>query len=252
MLRWFDHWLKGKETGLDDEKPVKLFIVGTERVEGGRRLAGARHRWTPFYLHRGGLLSEHEFWPSEGGTTWEDSPFFHGEAVWTTPAMVENMEICGPMALNIWASTTDTEALFFASLILVDGRRHARVADARLAARLPATARPKASKPWWPVQSARQARAAEAERDHRIQHRHQRLWRAPQGRRAAGLRLKSADDEKPMSTSEVSSMGHLWRRSASHVTVHHDADHPSHLLLPVTKGNVVGTFISGGKLPGEG
>ena len=47
------------------------------------------------------------------------------------------------------------------------------------------------------------------------------------------LRLKSADDEKAMSTSEVSSMGHLWRRSASHVTVHHDAEHHFELFAAV-------------------
>jgi uncharacterized protein len=31
--------------------------------------------------------------------------------------------------------------------------------------------------------------------------------------------------------------------------VHHNADNPSHLLLPITRGNRIGTFISGGKLP---
>jgi hypothetical protein len=31
--------------------------------------------------------------------------------------------------------------------------------------------------------------------------------------------------------------------------VHHDAEHPSHLLLPITRGNVLGTFVSGGRLP---
>ena len=46
-----------------------------------------------------------------------------------------------------------------------------------------------------------------------------------------------------------SGVGHVFRRTAAHITVHHDAEHPSHLLLPITKGNVVGTFISGGKLP---
>jgi hypothetical protein len=32
------------------------------------------------------------------------------------------------------------------------------------------------------------------------------------------------------------------------VTVHHSSNYPSHLLLPITKGNRIGTFISGGKL----
>jgi len=32
------------------------------------------------------------------------------------------------------------------------------------------------------------------------------------------------------------------------VTIYHDADHPSHLLVPVTRGNRIGTFISGGNI----
>jgi len=43
-------------------------------------------------------------------------------------------------------------------------------------------------------------------------------------------------------------MGHLWRQSASRVTVYHNSEFPSHLLLPVTRGNRIGTYMSGGKL----
>jgi hypothetical protein len=30
--------------------------------------------------------------------------------------------------------------------------------------------------------------------------------------------------------------------------VYHHADYPSHLLLPITRGNRIGTYMSGGKL----
>jgi hypothetical protein len=33
------------------------------------------------------------------------------------------------------------------------------------------------------------------------------------------------------------------------VTIHHNHDCPSHLLLPITKGNRLEMFFSGGKLP---
>jgi hypothetical protein len=36
----------------------------------------------------------------------------------------------------------------------------------------------------------------------------------------------------------------------SRVTVYHNEDHPSYLLLPVTKGNILNTYFSGGKFPG--
>jgi uncharacterized protein len=31
QLRWFDHWLKGIDTGIMDEEPVRLFVMGEER-----------------------------------------------------------------------------------------------------------------------------------------------------------------------------------------------------------------------------
>ena len=35
----------------------------------------------------------------------------------------------------------------------------------------------------------------------------------------------------------------LWDQTPKTIMVYHDADHPSHLLLPITRGNVVETFI---------
>ena len=40
--------------------------------------------------------------------------------------------------------------------------------------------------------------------------------------------------------------GHLLQQEPSWVSVHHDADHPSVVHLPVTSGNRIGTFMSGG------
>jgi predicted acyl esterase len=64
-----------------------------------------------------------------------------------------------------------------------------------------------------------------------------------------GIKIKSADDEIPRNSLEAAATGHLIRRTGSHVTIYHDADHPSHLLLPITRGNRIGTYISGGQLP---
>jgi putative CocE/NonD family hydrolase len=75
-LRWFDHWLKQIDTGVMDETPVRIFVMGTGsgrkiydvlgatgridhggywRSEGEWPLARARD--TAFYLHPGGELS---------------------------------------------------------------------------------------------------------------------------------------------------------------------------------------------------
>src|SRR5262249_34247112 len=69
-LRWFDRWLKGIENGVEREAPVKIFVMGggdgRKSAEGRLRHGGrwrdeesfplARTRFTPYYIHAGGVL----------------------------------------------------------------------------------------------------------------------------------------------------------------------------------------------------
>ena len=65
QLRWFDHWLKGADNGVDTEKPVRIFVLGTNtwRDENDWPLPDTQYR--PYYLHgalggdaQAGLLSD--------------------------------------------------------------------------------------------------------------------------------------------------------------------------------------------------
>lgn len=53
-IRWFDHWLKGAENGVEQDKPVKLFIMGPDiwREEDDWPLPDTRFR--SYYLHSAG------------------------------------------------------------------------------------------------------------------------------------------------------------------------------------------------------
>jgi predicted acyl esterase len=64
-----------------------------------------------------------------------------------------------------------------------------------------------------------------------------------------GIKIKGADNDPAKNYLELVGIGHVSSATASQVTVHHSSNYPSHLLLPITKGNRIGTFISGGKLP---
>jgi putative CocE/NonD family hydrolase len=69
--RWFDHWLKGVNNGIDREPPVRIYVMGggdAHKTPEGRIFVGGHwrdeHEWplarthsTPFYLHAGGVLS---------------------------------------------------------------------------------------------------------------------------------------------------------------------------------------------------
>jgi putative CocE/NonD family hydrolase len=70
-LRWFDHWLKGIDNGVDREPPVRIYVMGggdAHKTPEGRIFVGGHWReeneWplaravpTPYYLHTSGRLS---------------------------------------------------------------------------------------------------------------------------------------------------------------------------------------------------
>jgi len=69
--RWFDHWLKGMDNGVDRDPPVRIYVMGggdAHKTPEGRVFVGGHWRdeqeWplartvaTPYYLHSGGVLS---------------------------------------------------------------------------------------------------------------------------------------------------------------------------------------------------
>jgi putative CocE/NonD family hydrolase len=54
ILRFFDRWLKGNRNGIDEEKPVYVFVTGANewRAEDQWPLPGTKQ--VPFYFHSGG------------------------------------------------------------------------------------------------------------------------------------------------------------------------------------------------------
>ncbi|MBX3014334.1 MAG: CocE/NonD family hydrolase [Caldilineaceae bacterium] len=53
-LRWFDYWLKGIDTGLMSEPPLRLFVMGANVWRNEQEWPLARTVWTPYYLHSNG------------------------------------------------------------------------------------------------------------------------------------------------------------------------------------------------------
>jgi predicted acyl esterase len=248
-LRWFDYWLKGIDTEIMDEPPIQLFIQNTGEWKAAYEWPLPETRWTEFYLHKDGLLSEHEIFPDETASTFKDTAEERDSLTFVTPPMVENTEVCGPMVLNLYASTTDTEVLWFVNFLEIDPMGHERVLTRGWLRGSQRRIDPVKSLPWQPY------------------HPHDRrepltpgqvyefnieiiptgvLFKA--GSRFA-VRIKAADkDDKPADFLDNHGLGHLWRETPAEITVHHSNQYPSHLLVPITKGNRIGTFMSGGVL----
>ena len=141
MIRWFDYWLKGIDTGIMDEPPITIYVQGANgkwRCE--KEWPIARRKETVFYLHPEGAL---ESKPYEGKD--ESVSFDHNATVgttfisdgglgiprgfpldqradealsltYTTGPLPEDTEITGAPILKLFASTSVDEGVFVAKL----------------------------------------------------------------------------------------------------------------------------------------
>ncbi len=149
QLRWMDYWLKGIDTGILDEPPVKLEIRtgGSEkpypfRTENEWPLA--RTRWTKHYLRiekeqghdemavEGTLATEAPkaagklSYPASGVTragvaSGSSLSTTHGGAgrlgvSFQTEPMAADTEITGPIVMNLWVSSTTEDMDVFITL----------------------------------------------------------------------------------------------------------------------------------------
>jgi len=153
QLRFFDHWLKDKNTGIMKEPPVKLLI----RTGGGKNYQWrhenewplARTQWTKFYL-RPEKQRSRKGEPAEGVLNTEAPKARRAlaypasamtkagvaSASWTstalagslprlgvsfeTAAMRANTEITGPINLVLWVSSSTEDMDIFATIRNID------------------------------------------------------------------------------------------------------------------------------------
>ena len=249
-LRWFDQHLKGVDTGVSEEPAVRVFVPGHASWIASDEWPLPETRWTPFNLHARGTLSEHEFFPEEGGTSFEHSYNTAGSATFTTPRLVERTTVVGPVVLDLHGSTTDDEVLWFASLWDLPPNGEPTILTRGWLRGTLAAVDEDASQPW--------------EYRHRFSERTEVVPGAVQRYRinltsmshsfAPGHRMMlkiACSDNEPTYGPHVMGTGRLTRTAPAWVTVHHNVKHPSCVYLPVIDGNVIGTFMSDGELAGR-
>jgi len=247
-IRWFDYWVKGIDTGIMNEPPVRIFVMGTNEWKASDDWPLPETRWTPFYLHEDGLLSEHEHWSHEGSDSFEESPWMRGHVQYATPPLVENTEIVGPIALKLYAATTDTDVNWIVSLLVIDSTGKERLLTKGWLKGSHRELDMQKSKPWEPIHTHAKSEPLVPgtiyEFDIKLVPTGV-LFKA--GSRIA-LKIRCVDDD-PSNPLELAATGSLPRTAVARVTVFHNDECPSYLLLPITKGNVLNTFLSGGVYP---
>src|SRR5579872_5358461 len=162
QLRWFDHWMKGIDTGMLREAPIKLFVMGANVWRDEQEWPLARAVDTHFYLHSDGQANTLQ---GNGGLSTEapgDEPFdqynydpanpviTHGGAllmspeyrpgpfdqtpvemredvlVYSTPALEQDVEVTGPIIVHLWAASSAPDTDFVARLVDVHPNGYAQ------------------------------------------------------------------------------------------------------------------------------
>lgn len=148
MARWFDGWLKSTPEPRANEAPVKIFVMGENRWRDEQEWPLARARETSFYLHSkggantrdgDGTLSttspaeepgdQYTYDPRDPVPTgaaggYSRSPSDQREAerrrdvlVYTSEPLTRDLEVTGPIALELWISSSVPDTDFTAKLV---------------------------------------------------------------------------------------------------------------------------------------
>ncbi len=161
QIRWFDHWLKGDDNGVDTEAPVKLFIMGLDQWREEQDWPLPDTQWHKYYLDSDGqatadggklssdmptraALDSYVYDPSDpvptvGGATFLPGLFVAANAgprdqqvvesrsdvlCYTSAVLEQELEVTGPVTLVLYVRSSAPDTDFTGKLVDVypDGR----------------------------------------------------------------------------------------------------------------------------------
>jgi len=263
QLRWHDHWLKGEENGVEQDKPVKIFVMGLDqwRDEDDWPLPDTQYR--PYYLHSGGHANS----ATGNGTLSPDAPAEEPEDVYlydprhpvptvggailidlapvegprdqravevredvlcySTPVLEKPVEVTGPIALVLYISSSARDTDFTGKLVNVypDGRAEI-LTDGILRARY--------------RESFTEAKLLEPGQIYELR---LDLWATSNLFKAGHrIRLEVSSSNFPRFDRNTNTGGVIERQTEKDLVqavnrIYHDAAHPSHLILPIIERN---------------
>lgn len=112
VLRWYDYWLKGADSGIMDEPRVKIWVMGANRWRYSDEWPLKEIRWRKLYLDSWERLRWTPFTPaSRDGMDAPDCfvqmPLSQTRRVqklaYMTDPLPDDIEITGPLSLHFWA-----------------------------------------------------------------------------------------------------------------------------------------------------
>jgi len=254
LLRWYDHWLKGIDTGFMSEPPVRIFVMGANRWRDEHEWPPARAKTVKYFLHGRGransLYGDGSLSTAEPGDEPQDHytdqperpvPFITEPTfaqiggpddyrpverrddvlVYTTRPLADDTEVTGPVRVRLYAGSSATDTDFMAKLLDVwpDGYAQ-RLCDGMVRARFrEGMERPRLIEPG-------HVYAYDID-----------CWNTCQVfKKGHRIRLEVASSAFPKYDRNPNSgapLGKSTEMRTADQTVYHDRNQPSHLLLPV-------------------
>ena len=256
-LRWYDYWLKGLQTGIDKEPPIEIFVMGANRWRFEYEWPLERTRWTKLHLRSqghansatgGGRLDTGEPPTSEKPDTFIYDPAnpvytMGGQMsthtkiwgakdrseiqnredilVFTTEPLDEDTEVTGPVELILYAASNVVDTDFTATLTDVhpDGRAIHICEGIRRASFRESLEHPT------PIEPGKVYRYTIS------------LWETSMVFRAGHrIRLEVSSSNFPRYARNLNTgapLGTTAEMKGARQTIYHDAEHPSHLVLPI-------------------
>ena len=126
VVRWYDHWLKGIDTGIEDEPPIEIEVRG-KGTQFEHEWPLARTEWKRLYLGRWGALRDAPESNVVRGDVYVQQPIVYTREVskrcYETRPLTEELDVIGPLAVELYASidATDTNWIISVSDVAPDG-----------------------------------------------------------------------------------------------------------------------------------
>jgi predicted acyl esterase len=120
VVRWYDHWLKRIDTGVMDEPPIRIFVMGSNVWRSEREWPLERTAWTTLYLRASGGLSREPEPAEESSDSFVQRPLAETTEIaglaYATAPLDQDTEVIGPIALNLYAAIDQPDTNWIVAL----------------------------------------------------------------------------------------------------------------------------------------
>ncbi len=116
LLRWYDFWLKGMDTGIMDEPPIRYHVTALEKWKDATQWPIDGTQWTDFYLNSLNLLSPEPDFFNDCPDSFMQEPLYVSEernrVTYISAPLSEDLQVTGAPRIKFYASVDQDDTCF--------------------------------------------------------------------------------------------------------------------------------------------